>query len=118
MSVALDRQAEESLATASSTEAALRVIENDWRAARTCFIRDAKAAGWSWTRMASALGISDSAVRRLWRDNRMAYTRLGGADEKAETVPTAQTQGTAPARPNGGAGQAGPATKAEVHDGG
>jgi hypothetical protein len=86
MSVALDRQAEESLATANSTAAAMRVIEGDWREARLRFIRDAKAAGWSWARMARALEISDAAVRRFWRDHRMSSSRLGASENGRKTM--------------------------------
>lgn len=91
MAATLDRQAEASLAAALDARENLLAAQQRNRDERVRFLRDGKAAGWGWARMARAMDLSDAALRRFWREHRMTATRLGEENTHAMVEKDAAT---------------------------
>ena len=49
------------------------------------YLRDARAAGWSWMRIGRSIGLSDVAVRRHWDRNRHSAGRMGRTTDATPT---------------------------------
>lgn len=41
------------------------------------YIRDAKAAGWSWARIGGSVGLTGAWARTYWKRHGMAASRMG-----------------------------------------
>lgn len=70
MTVDAERRAMAASETARRARANLAAVERQTRDVVIDFVDDALAAGWTWDRVAGALGISATAIRRYYRRNR------------------------------------------------
>lgn len=79
MAASLEAEALSSLKAARGARAILTAAQRDHEDAYLRFIRDSLSAGWSFYRIADAIGLSDTAVRRYWQRNRQHADRIPGA---------------------------------------
>lgn len=79
MAASLDQAAVGALADALDKRERRDAADAEYADAYLRFLRDARAAGWSWRRIGDGLGISDRAAERYWDRNRMRAGRLGDA---------------------------------------
>lgn len=76
MAASTDEAALVSLFAASNASRTLESAQRAHHEARLRYLRDARAAGWSWPRIADGLGLTATAVRRYWSTHRMEVGRL------------------------------------------
>lgn len=77
MAASHDQTASLALADALAKRERKEAVEREYADAYLRFLRDARAAGWSWSRIGDALGISDRAAEKYWTRNRLRAGRLG-----------------------------------------
>lgn len=79
MSALLDQVARTALADALKKREAKERAEEEFSDSYVRFLRDARAAGWSWVRTGDALGLTGRACELYWKRNHMRAGRLGNA---------------------------------------
>lgn len=79
MAASLDQAAVGALADALSKRERKDAADAEFADAYLRFLRDARAAGWSWRRIGDGLGITDDAAERYWNKHKMRAGRLGDA---------------------------------------
>ncbi len=94
MAVSREETALESLKLAIAAREELERVQAHHGRHHLRFLRDARAAGWSWTRIGDSLGLSEVAVRRYWERNRHAADRIGGSNANNQTPAAMAAAGT------------------------
>lgn len=82
MAASLDQSAVNALNDALRKRSARAVAESEADDAYVRYLRDARAAGWTWKRIGGELGITSRAAEKHWKRNRMRAGRLGDAPSK------------------------------------
>jgi predicted transcriptional regulator len=82
MAASLEKTAQDSLSGLVVASEILLHAKRADREARLRFLRDAREAGWNWKRIANALGVTEAAVRKYWKANRMAAGRIGARENE------------------------------------
>lgn len=78
MSAESDQLAEVSLDDVRRRREHLDDMEEQHARAKLRFIRNARAAGWSWERIGNGLGLTDRGASSYWANHRMEASRMGG----------------------------------------
>lgn len=86
MAASLDTQAELNLTLARSAQIRAEIAQRRHHEARLRFIRDARAAGWGWTRIGDSLDLTDRGAAHYWENYRMEASRLGDAGAQDQDV--------------------------------
>lgn len=71
MTLAGQRRMDELVADAQAKRASLERAQREEREAVVALIREALLCHWSWRKIASCLGVSDTAARRYYERNHM-----------------------------------------------
>jgi hypothetical protein len=83
VAASLDQAAVNALNDALRKRAARSMADSTYADAYLRFLRDARAAGWSWPRIGRGLGLTAKAVEMYWKRNGMRAGRLGDAPTQA-----------------------------------
>lgn len=78
MSAGKDQKAEERLSELAGHRTHLVNALREHHRARLRFVREARSAGWPWSRIGDALDLTDRGAASWWKNHRMEASRLGG----------------------------------------
>lgn len=79
MAASLDQAATLALNVALMERETKAAADREYADAYLRFLRDARAAGWSWARIGLGVGRTPKACEGYWKRNRMRAGRLGDA---------------------------------------
>lgn len=79
MAASLDQAAIVALADACNKRERKEATDREYADAYLRFLREGRAAGWSWARIAYGLGLTAKACEGYWKRNHMRAGRLGNA---------------------------------------